>query len=103
MDNTWLFQQWLVSNSTVLGFLDLRYRTQQYMLDNNVQTTIQLIGKLYRKYCTQKLKKNWPTNNQNEVTVFNYHMGLSQISEPGISIVAFLVHRFIHSSLQQCI
>ena len=47
----------LVSNGTVLGFPDPGNRTQQYMLDDNVQTAIPLIGKLCRKYRAKDLKK----------------------------------------------
>ena len=100
MYNAYLLQQWLVSNSTVLGFSDQGNRTQQYVLNDNVQTTIGMIGKLCRKY--KKLKKNWPKNNQNEVTVSNYYIGLSQISELGMPIVPFSVYRFIHSPFQLC-
>ena len=83
----------------MLGFPNPGYLTQQYMLDGNVQTTIPLIGKLYRKISYIKLLKNWPTNNQNEVTASNYYVGLSQVSEPVIPIVSFLVHRLIHPLL----
>ena len=52
------------------------------MLDGNVQTTIPLIGKLYRKYRTKKLKKFGQQTIKMKllylITVWAYHKFLNR-------------------------